>query len=124
MTVDVTRGRHGSIERLGAVVGPTSGVIPETNTTWTEAFWFGIDYQRDRIGIALDPTVWIDSNGDEKVARKAKRWLEARQRRHRCSSRARLAARWAQALCGDHGSATLCALGVADGIDATFELAV
>jgi hypothetical protein len=123
MRVDASRALDHRLDGLRGAVGPISGLIPDTSVMWLEAFNLGIEYRADRILVVIDPTLWIDQGEDEAANRMAERYVRLRQRERDYACRACIAQGWARVLCANAGTNLVRALGITDGIDATFELA-
>ncbi len=105
-------------------VDSVSGVVSKTNIAWSEACGLRVDYRLDQLWLLIEPTIAtelaIDTPDD--IAELTREFVrERRARRHNRFANALLDG-WIKLIVGQEPSIRLKAFGIADGIDAEFEI--
>lgn len=101
-----------------------AGLIPKTDVPWSEACELRVDYRLDRFWLLLDPVVIADLGADapEDVIETSREFVrERRARRHNRFANAMIEG-WITLIIGREPSIRLKSFGIADGIDAEFEI--
>ena len=103
-------------------LGTLSGIIPKIGIWWSEAIIIRLEQRQDRLWLLIEPSAWVDSLPGKKVADEVKEFHRRRAAGRYNKNWNALVEAWSQVL--THGEATgkVSALGIADGIDATFEI--
>ncbi|WP_316234781.1 SIR2 family protein [Bradyrhizobium sp. SZCCHNR1020] len=101
-----------------------SGTVPKTDVVWSEACGLRVDYRLERLWLLIEPIVitelTVDASDDTiELVREFVR--ERRARRHNRLANALLDG-WISLIVGREPSVRLKAFGIADGIDAEFEI--
>jgi hypothetical protein len=101
-----------------------SGVVPKTSIPWSEACGLRVDYRLDQFWLLVEPTITTDIAPEtpDDIAELAREFVrERRARRHNRLANAMLDG-WISLIVGKEPSVRLKAFGIADGIDAEFEI--
>jgi len=101
-----------------------AGLIPKSNVPWSEVCELRVDYRLDQFWLLLDPIVVADLGPDapEDVVETSREFVrERRARRHNRFANAMIEG-WITLIVGREPSVRLRSFGIADGIDAEFEI--
>jgi SIR2-like domain len=101
-----------------------SGLVPKTDVAWSEACGVRVDYRLDLLWLLIEPTVATElaAEAADEIAELTREFVrERRARRHNCLANALLDG-WISLIVGREPSVRLKAFGIADGIDAEFEI--
>jgi hypothetical protein len=105
-------------------VDRVAGVVPKTDIPWSEACGLRVDYRLEQLWLLIEPTIAAelpaDAPGD--IAELTREFVrERRARRHNRFANALLDG-WISLIVGSEQRVRLKAFGIADGIDAEFEI--
>jgi hypothetical protein len=101
-----------------------TGVVPGTTVAWSEACRLRVDYRFDQLWLLLEPTIVTElpTEAPEGIVELTREFVrERRARRHNRAANAMLDG-WIALLVGLEPSIRLRAFGIADGVDADFEI--
>jgi hypothetical protein len=101
-----------------------SGTVPKTDVVWSEACGLRVDYRLEQLWLLVEPiviTVLAADASDDTVELTREFVRERRARRHNRLANAMLDG-WINLIVGREPSVRLKAFGIADGIDAEFEV--
>lgn len=101
-----------------------SGVVPKTDIPWSEACALRIDYRLEQLWLLIEPTVATELTADASadIVELTREFVrERRARRHNRFANALLDG-WISLIVGPEPRVRLKAFGIADGIDAEFEI--
>lgn len=98
-----------------------SGVIPGTNVTWAEAIEIHLAYRLGRLWLVIEPMVWTAKPlpAEKDIVRQFQRERQAARYNRQWNE---LLSAWCEVISGKQSVATISAFGIADGIDAAFEI--
>jgi hypothetical protein len=105
-------------------VDRVSGLVPKTAVPWSEACGLRVDYRLEQLWLLIEPTIITElaDNTPEDVVELTREFVrERRARRHNRFANALLEG-WIGLIVGRERSVRLKAFGIADGIDAEFEI--
>lgn len=105
-------------------VDRVSGLVPNTDVAWTESCSLRVDYRLDHLWLLIEPNIATDVDPDrpDDIAELVREFVrERRARRHNRLANALLDG-WIKLIVGYEPSVRLKAFGIADGIDAEFEI--
>lgn len=99
-----------------------TGVIPRAGIAWSEAIAVRLDLRRDRLWLLMEPTSWIESMPGRRVPDDVKEFHRRKAASRYNKSWNELVEAWSSVLTGGKPSISISALGVSDGVEATFEV--
>jgi NAD-dependent SIR2 family protein deacetylase len=105
-------------------VDRVSGVVPKTDVVWSEACGLRVDYRLEQLWLLIEPIVVTELTpeaSDDIVELTREFVRERRARRHNRLANALLDG-WISLIVGRESSVRLRTFGIADGIDADFEI--
>jgi len=123
--VDPARSDDQRLGRLKALFGAVCGQIAGATSAWAEAVRIRLEVRLGRLWLLFEPTVWVERvDGDETAAREAAREFQRSRTAGRFNQTWHKAlSAWVELLTAGEQTHTVRALGIADGVDATFEIA-
>lgn len=101
-----------------------SGAVPKTDIPWSEACGLRVDYRLDQLWLLIQPTVATDlpTDAPDEIVELTREFVrERRARRHNRFANALLDG-WISLIVGREPRVRLKTFGIADGIDAEFEI--
>ncbi len=105
-------------------VDRVSGVVPRTDIPWSEACGLRVDYRLEQLWLLIEPTVTTELPADtsDDIVELTREFVrERRARRHNRFANALLDG-WISLIVGREPSVRLKTFGIADGVDAEFEI--
>ena len=107
---------------LRAALGDLSGTIPKLGIWWSEAINIRLELRLDQLWLLIEPSSWVDSLPGRRVPDEVKEFHRNRSALRYNKKWNSLVEAWSSVLTGGKASAKVTALGISDGIDATFEI--
>ena len=105
-------------------VDRVSGVVPRTDIPWSEACGLRVDYRLEQLWLLIEPTVTTELPADapDEIVELTREFVrERRARRHNRFANALLDG-WISLIVGREPRVRLKTFGIADGVDAEFEI--
>jgi len=99
-----------------------TGIIPKAGISWTEAIAIRLDLRRDRLWLLMEPTSWVDNLPGKRIPDEVKEFHRRKSASRYNKSWNALVEAWSIVLTGGKPSMRISAFGIADGVDATFEI--
>jgi NAD-dependent SIR2 family protein deacetylase len=112
-------------EQLGPlrdVVGEVTGVIAGTTLKWAEGVALRLEYRFGRLFLLFEPTIWAEPTDDDKVFERRRDFIRERLAGRFNATWNGLLDSWVRVIVGDATEAELRAFGIAEGVDAVFQL--
>jgi hypothetical protein len=119
---DRTRESAPELVRLREAATVLSGMLPESTFRWSEGAWLSIEYRNDALWLLFEPTVVIDEPSTVEVGEAARSFVRERMARRYNGAMNGFFEAWALALAGGTKTGEIRALGISDGVDATFTI--
>lgn len=112
----------GLFDCLREEVKTISGIVSGTQLAWSECVKIKVEKRFDRLWLLLEPSILVDRTTDDHEYGIAKEFIRRRLSGRFNKNWNGLLIAWTRIITRDQDSTKIRALGISDGIDATFEL--
>lgn len=109
-------------DSLRQVTTPLAGRVPKVGIWWAEAISIRLELRQGRLWLLFEPTTWVDNLPDRRVSDEVKEFHRQRAASRYNQKWNQLLDAWSSLITGGQNSARLAAFGIADGVDAVFEI--